>query len=258
MSNPAGREFEGKRAVVSGGSKGMGLETVRRLREGGAKVLTTGRNGEDGEGFVVADMSTADGVEKLVREVDRQLGGADIVVHVVGGSSAPAGGFAVLDDGEWDRALAANLYSAVRLDRALLPGMIQQGSGVIVHVSSIQRSLPLYEATLAYAASKAALTNYSKGLSNEVSPKGVRVVCVSPGWVSTPNSNGLVERIAANASVDYKTAEKMLMDSLGGIPLGRPAMPEEVADLITFLVSSKAASITGAEYVIDGGTIPTI
>jgi NAD(P)-dependent dehydrogenase (short-subunit alcohol dehydrogenase family) len=135
--------------------------------------------------------------------------------------------------------------------------MLNQGSGVIVHVTSIQRQLPLPEATLAYAAAKAALANYSKGLSKEVSPKGIRVVRVSPGWVETEASVGLVNELAASRGTDFATARKALMASLGGIPIGRPTKPREVADLIAFLVSPRAASITGTEYVIDGGTVPT-
>jgi len=180
------------------------------------------------------------------------------MVHVVGGSSAPAGGFAVLDDEVWQRELNLNLLAAVRLDRALLPGMIEQGSGVIVHVTSIQRQLPLPGSTIAYAAAKAALSNYSKGLSKEVSPKGVRVVRVSPGWVETSAATALVGRLAAKAGSDEQTARKGLMEALGGIPIGRPSKPSEVADLIAFLVSPRAASITGSEHVIDGGTIPTV
>jgi NAD(P)-dependent dehydrogenase (short-subunit alcohol dehydrogenase family) len=128
---------------------------------------------------------------------------------------------------------------------------------VIVHVTSIQRQLPLPEATLAYAAAKAALANYSKGLSKEVGPKGIRVVRVSPGWVETEAAVGLVKELAANSGTNYEGARKALMDSLGGIPIGRPAKPKEVADLVAFLVSPRAASITGTEYVIDGGTVPT-
>lgn len=176
---------------------------------------------------------------------------------MVGGSSAPTGGYAALTDEEWFKALNLNLLSAVRLDRLLVPQMIDRKSGAIVHVTSIQAQLPLPEATLAYAAAKAALSNYSKGLSKEISPKGIRVVRVSPGWVETEAAVGLVNKLANESGTDYEGARQTLMRSLGGIPLGRPAKPSEVADLVGFLVSPRASAITGAEYVIDGGTIPT-
>jgi NAD(P)-dependent dehydrogenase (short-subunit alcohol dehydrogenase family) len=148
--------------------------------------------------------------------------------------------------------------AAVRLDRVLLPGMIERGSGVIVHVSSIQRKLPLYQATLAYAAAKAALTTYSKGLSNEVGPKGIRVNSISPGFIETSAAQQLIERLSKQSGTDMDTARQELMKSLGGIPIGRPGRPEEVAELVAFLVSDRAMSINGSEYVIDGGTVPTV
>src|SRR3984893_10349955 len=254
-------ELEGKRALVTGGTKGVGEAVVAALRDAGAAVLTTARsrpkNPAHADHFVAADVSTAEGCALVASAVRERLGGIDIMVHVVGGSSAPAGGFAVLDDNEWHKALDQNLFAAVRLDRALLPSMIEQGSGVIIHITSIQRQLPLPEATLAYAGAKAAVSNYSKGLSKEVSPKGVRVVRVSPGWVETEGAVGLVEEIARRNGTDYERARKIVMDSLGGIPIGGPAKPKEVADLVAFLASPPAASITGTEYVIDGGTVPT-
>ncbi len=254
-------ELDSKRALVTGGTKGVGAAVVAALREAGARVLTTARKRPEDVSeaeFVEADLSTAEGCAAVAEAVRQQLGGLEILVHVVGGSSAPAGGFAALDDGEWQKALDQNLFAAVRLDRALLPLMIDQGSGVIVHITSIQGRMPLPEATLAYAAAKAALSNYSKGLSKEVSPKGIRVIRVSPGWVETEAAVRLVNRLAEEGSTDYEGARKGLMDSLGGIPLGRPAKPKEVADLVTFLASPRAASITGTEYVIDGGTVPTV
>ena len=254
-------DLEGKRALVTGGTKGVGQAVVAALLDAGATVLTTARarpeSIQSAGQFVAADVSTAEGCAAVAEAVRNRLGGVDIIVHVVGGSSAPAGGFAVLDDQQWHKALDQNLFAAVRLDRALVPSMVEQGSGVVIHVTSIQDRMPLPEATIAYAAAKAALSNYSKALSKEVSPKGIRVVRVSPGWVETDAAVGFVTEIARRNATDYEGGRKLVMDSLGGIPLGRPAKPKEVADLVAFLASPRAASITGSEYVIDGGTVPT-
>ncbi len=253
-------QLEGQRVLVTGGTKGLGRAVVELLVAQHARVLTTARSRDanmPSAEFIEADVSSAQGCALVADTVMRRLGGLDAIVHVVGGSSAPAGGFATLDDNEWQRELDLNLMPAVRLDRALLPAMIGQGRGVIVHVTSIQGRLPLPESTTAYAAAKAALSTYSKSLSKEVSPKGVRVVRVAPGWIETDAAVALAQRLAKQAGTDYEGGKKIIMDSLGGIPLGRPAMPIEVAQLIAFLISPYAASITGAEYVIDGGTIPT-
>jgi NAD(P)-dependent dehydrogenase (short-subunit alcohol dehydrogenase family) len=129
---------------------------------------------------------------------------------------------------------------------------------VIIHITSIQRRLPLFEATLAYAAAKAALATYSKGLSKEVSPKGIWVNTLAPGFIETEAAKGLIRRLAEKEGTDQQAARQGLMNSLGGIPIGRPGRPDEVAELVAFLVSDRAASITGSEYVIHGGTIPTV
>ena len=255
-------ELAGRRALVTGGTQGVGEAIVRRLAAAGAKVATTARS-EAPEGlaadlFVRADVSTLTGVAEVASAVLERFGGLDILVHNVGGSSAPGGGFAALTDAEWHRELDLNLLSAVRLDRELLPSMLKQGSGAIIHVTSTQRRLPLYEATLAYAAAKAALATYSKGLSNEVGPKGIRVNAVAPGFTETAAARRLILRLAEEQGVDESRARQGLMDSLGGIPIGRPNRPEEVAELVAFLVSDRAASIHGSEYLIDGGTIPTV
>lgn len=254
-------ELTGRRALVTAGTKGVGAAVVDVLHEAGAIVAATARavptEAPRGVHYIAADITTAAGCATVAQNVLDRLGGIDILVNVLGGSTAPAGGFAALDDDVWMEELGLNLMPAVRLDRALLPSMLAQHGGVIVHVTSIQHELPLPESTTAYAAAKAALSTYSKALSKEVSPKGVRVVRVSPGWVETEAAVALAERVANEAGTDYAGGKQIIMRSLGGIPLGRPARPHEVADLIAFVVSGRAGAITGTEYVIDGGTVPT-
>jgi NAD(P)-dependent dehydrogenase (short-subunit alcohol dehydrogenase family) len=255
-------EFAGRRILVTGGTRGIGRAVVERFARGGARVLTTGRSVPPSGGatvdFVKADMATPGGVAAVAAEVDVRLGGVDIIIHNVGGSSAPGGGALALSDSHWQDAFNLNLFSATRLDRALLPRMLEQRSGVIIHVSSIQRSNPLFDSTLAYAAAKAALSNYSKGLSKEVSGKGIRVLSVAPGYTETDAAVGMVNEIAQRNGISLDAARQRIMDFLGGIPLGRPNTPEEVAELIGFLASDRASSLTGNEYVIDGGSLPTV
>ena len=155
------KEFSGKRALVTGGTKGMGEAIVKRLRLAAATVITTARTKPDGlqspELFIQSDISTPDGVDKVVKEVLTRLGGVDILINNVGGSSAPSGGALALNDEDWQQTFNANLFAAVRLDRALLPKMLEQRSGVIIHISSIQRSLPLYDATFGVCCGKGSI-----------------------------------------------------------------------------------------------------
>jgi NAD(P)-dependent dehydrogenase (short-subunit alcohol dehydrogenase family) len=254
--------LEGKKILVTGGTKGIGAAIVKRFNNAGAQVITTARNEPPNKLanviYIQADVSTPEGCEAVTSQVSQRWKTVDGIVHVVGGSAAPAGGFAALSDKEWDAAIRQNLMAAVRLDRALLPAMLENGQGGIIHVTSIQRTLPLYESTIAYAAAKAALSTYSKALSKEMGPKGVRVNTIAPGWVQTEATTEFLGTLAAANGTDIETARQGVMQALGGIPIGRPAYPEEVAELAAFLMSDRAASIHGAEYVIDGGTVPTI
>jgi NAD(P)-dependent dehydrogenase (short-subunit alcohol dehydrogenase family) len=254
--------LKGQRALVTGGSKGVGAAVVEALVNAGAEVVTCARARPqalpDEVHFIAADLMSSEGCRKLTDFAIKSMDGVDIIINVLGGSSAPGGGFAALDDEQWMKEINQNLLAAVRVDRALVPDMAKRGSGVVIHVTSIQHQLPLPESTTAYAAAKGALATYSKALSKEVTPKGVRVIRVSPGWVETTAAKALAERLAEQAGTDYEGGKQIIMDALGGIPLGRPAKPSEVADLIVFLVSSRAAAISGTEYTIDGGTIPTV
>ena len=247
----------GKRVLITAGTKGAGAASVDLFRH---LVLTTARTRPQDlpeEVFIAADLTTEEGSRVVADAARQRFGGVDILIHMLGGSSAPGGGFSALTEEEWQKELSLNLFPAVRLDRLLVPDMVTRGRGVVVHVTSIQNVLPLPESTTAYAAAKAALSTYSKALSKEVSPHGVRVVRVSPGWIETEASVHLAARLAQQAGTDLEGGKRIIMDGLGGIPIGRPAKPEEVANLIAFLASDRAASITGTEYRIDGGTVPT-
>lgn len=261
MSGTDRDRLDGRRALVTGGSKGSGKAVVKRLRELGADVYVVARTMPDGyerpDRFIAADTSTTEGVDTVVARI-AEAGALDILVHVVGGASTPAGGFAVITDDQWMTELNPNFLGAVRLDRALVPAMLESGSGVVLHFTSIQRELPLHDATLAYASAKAALRTYSKGLANEVAARGVRVNAINPGGIETEAHERFVDRLAEGNGITRDQAKQTIFDSLGGVPLGRFAQPEEIADLVGFLVSDRASAIVGAEYVIDGGTVPTV
>lgn len=255
-------ELSDKIALVTGGTKGTGKAIAERLSKAGATVIITARNQPENIDekfhFIAADLSKPEGTEKLVKEVLSSFGRLDILINALGGSETPGGGFAVLSDEDWENTIQTNLLAPVRLDRVFLPQMLERKEGVIIHIASIQGRLPLFDSTLPYAAAKAGLINYSKGLSKEVSPKGVRVLTVSPGWIMTSSATRMMERIAESSETTIEEATQSVMAALGGIPIGKPAQPEDIAEFVGFLVSPRANYLTGTEYVIDGGTIPTI
>jgi len=250
-------EFAGRSALITGGTRGIGKGIADRLRAGGAKVLVAARSvpaGQSGDDVVIADVGTADGISTLAAEAHDRLGAVDIVVHNVGGSPQAEGGSTTLTDGDWQWAFDQNLFAAVRLDRAIVPGMVNRGSGAIIHVTSIQRRAPL-PTSIPYAAAKAALANYSKAMANELAPNGIRVNAVCPGYIETESAAGMVREIAQIDGISTEDARAQIVESIGGIPLGAPGRPADVGELVAFLVSDRAAYITGAEYVIDGGSV---
>ena len=255
-------ELEGKIALVTGGTKGIGKAIADRLHQAGATVIITARkypgDADLKHHFIKTDLTLASETARVIGEIHDKFGSIDILINNMGGSTSPSGGFSVLTDQHWENDIQLNLLAPVRIDRAVLPQMLNQKSGVIIHISSISGISPLYESLGAYAVAKAALINYSKSLSKEVTPKGVRVLTVSPGMVKTDTMDAFLQSLAESAGTSVEEITQNLMNSLGGIPMGRMATPEDVAELVGYLVSPRASYLTGSNYVIDGGTIPTI
>ncbi len=254
--------FEGKVVVVTGASKGIGLAVTRAFAEEGAKVVAGSRRPggalEELAGSypvvpVSVDLSTAEGPRKLVARAVEEFGGVDVLVNNVGGVEPRMGGFLAIEDEDWLGTLEFNLMSAVRASRAALPHLLE-GGGAIVNVSSLNARLA-QPPVVDYAASKAAMSNLSKALSEEFGSQGVRVNAVSPGPVRTPlweDEGSAGDQMALAMGVE-------IGDFLDGVPeqfgitLGRMISPEEVASVVLFLASEKSGGVTGSDYAIDGG-----
>ncbi len=256
------QDLAGKIALVTGGTKGIGKAITSKLTAAGATVVVTARNtpqeAADYDHFIAADLSLTSDVSRLAEEVTARYGSIDILINNMGANTFPGGGFSTLNDQHWDQALQVNLLSSVRLDRALLPKMLENKSGVIVHISTTSSQFPIWESTMAYTSAKAALNAYSKSLSDEVSPAGVRVITVSPGLTKTEAMSVFLEDLASKAGTSVEIVEENLFNRVGGVPLGRMAAPDETAELVRFLVSPKASYITGSNYAIDGGNFPVV
>jgi NAD(P)-dependent dehydrogenase (short-subunit alcohol dehydrogenase family) len=259
MSNTqTNTRLDGKIALVTGGTKGIGKAIADRLAQVGATVIVTARSrpAEELYHFIAADLSKDGEAQRIANEIHEQYGKLDILVNNLGGTNSPGGGFNNLTSENWNNDYRLNLLAPVSLDKSILPKMLDAGSGVIIHISSMSSKFSLWDATMSYGAIKAALDHYSKSLATEVSSKGIRVVAVSPGVVGTEGMEAFLEDIAKAMSSTVEAAGQALMDKLGGIPIGRIAAPSEIAELVGFLVSPAASYITGVNYVIDGGTIP--
>jgi NAD(P)-dependent dehydrogenase (short-subunit alcohol dehydrogenase family) len=251
-------EFEGSRVLVTGGTQGIGAAIARRLHDGGAHVVVAARrqgSGVSAGHFIAADLATAGGPCELAAAALDHLGGIDILVDNAGGQTRVPEGVLAMTDDQWLADLNSSLLSAVRLDRELLPGMIAAGHGVIVHVGSNAARWP-QPAAVAYAAAKAALHTYSKGLANQVAGHGIRVNVVSPGVIETSGLSRRLAEIAHENGGNIDAARVAFADTFR-IPTGRPGTAAEVAELVAFLASDRARYITGTVQVIDGGVFPT-
>jgi len=253
-------DLKGKKALVTGGTKGIGQAIADELAKAGAQVIVSARTKpeETPHHFIAADLTNADDVSQLAKEVEDTFGGIDILINNVGGLTTPGGGHSTLTDAHWQQELDLNLISAIRLDRVLLPKMIEKQNGVIIHISSVAGKQALWSLNMAYAVSKAALNSYSKTLATELAGQGVRVLTVAPGATKTAPMVKFLEDYAAAAGISPEEGMKQLMAQTGGIPMGHMAEPEEVAQLVHFLVSPSAAYLTGTIYAIDGGSLPVV
>jgi NAD(P)-dependent dehydrogenase (short-subunit alcohol dehydrogenase family) len=256
------KEFAGKRVLVTGGTKGLGATMVRRFLLSGATVAITARSPTADKPapvmFVRADLATASGAQTVVDYIKKEWGGVDILVNNAGAADPPGGGFEAISDEMWQNMLNVNLMSAIRLDRALVPGMIERGGGAVIHIGTLYLSLPQSDSALSYSAAKAALRAYSKGLSKAVAPRGVRVNMVSPGFIETEGAHGWIIDIANKEGVSPDEARKMIMTRFGGIPVGRTGRPAEIAELVAFLASDRGGFACGVNYLVDGGALPTV
>ncbi|MFD6989878.1 SDR family oxidoreductase [Streptomyces sp. NPDC059943] len=250
------RELAGKRALVTGGTRGIGAAVVRQLLDAGAEVLTTARSATstvpEGATFVKADVSTRAGAEAIAAAAQEVLGGVDVLVHNAGGARPHQGATAIPDE-EWQNALDLNFLASVRLDSLLVPGMRERRSGTIVHLSSAAVLTPVGP-FLHYTTAKAALENYSRGLALELAPFGIRVNTVAPGRTATPGGEATREQWAeVSASTGAARAEINADDSP---PLGRDGRPDDIADAVLFLASHRASWLTGRKLIVDGGEFP--
>lgn len=258
-----GFDLNGKSAVVTGASRGIGLATVQSLAAAGAHVVAGARTLTDELRSatplaIEVDLARGGGPERLVEHARQQLGGIDLLINNVGGNPAPFDGFLSLDDHAWQRAIDVNLLSAIRATRAALPALLDR-EGAIVNIGSVNARLPAPN-LVAYSAAKAALVNLGKALAEEFGPRGVRVNTISPGPVLTgvwtgPGSTG--EALAQ--TLDLSQAD--LVDQIPGITglsTGRMTEPSQVAALVLFLACDAARNLNGSELIIDGGMLKTI
>jgi NAD(P)-dependent dehydrogenase (short-subunit alcohol dehydrogenase family) len=256
-------ELDGKVAVVTGASKGIGLAVVRSLAAEGARVIAGARTvgglrGVDGVSAIEVDLVHPDGPGQLVSEAVARHGRVDVLVNNVGGVSIRLGGFLEVSDSDFERSLQLNFFSALRATRAAVAQMIEQAGGTIVNVASVNAFFHPDGLVIDYGAAKAALLNVAKALSQELGPKNIRINSVSPGPVATDLWLGDHGVAATIGEAGGSGADAVREGVISAMPTGRFTTPEEVATLVTLLASPRSANVTGSNYVIDGGLIKTM
>jgi NAD(P)-dependent dehydrogenase (short-subunit alcohol dehydrogenase family) len=251
-----------KVAVVTGADKGIGLAITKALVGEGARVVAGSRSTENLDGLdrvtaVPVDLLADDGPARLVQKAIDEHGRLDVLVNNVGAVRIRVDGFLATSDEEFEWALQMNFFTGLRATRAALGPMVEQGSGAIVNIASINSFFQPDSATIDYGVAKAAVVNLSKSLSQEFGPKGIRVNCISPGQVGTElwlGQHGVAATFAEASGVDPDTIRET---AAAAIATGRFSTPDEVATLVTILASDRTANVTGVNYVIDGGLVKT-
>jgi NAD(P)-dependent dehydrogenase (short-subunit alcohol dehydrogenase family) len=259
-------DLAGKVVVVTGASKGIGLAVARAFAEEGARVVAGARSGSpelaalderDGVAVVLGDLTTVAGCDAVMAEAEARFGGVDVLVNNVGGVRPRTDGFLAVTDEDWLWSWETNLLSAVRATRSALPHLLRRAPSTVVTVCSVNAALP-DPGVIDYSAAKAALRSFSKSLSKELGPHGVRVNTVSPGPVETAlwlGEGGVADTLSHAQGVDPAAVRAA---AVAGTPTERFTRPEEVAAAVTFLASSRAGNITGADLLIDGGMVTTM
>ncbi|MFE3257154.1 oxidoreductase [Nocardia sp. NPDC059091] len=254
--------LQGRTAVVTGASRGIGLAVVRALAAEGAHVVAGARKlGPELAAvidcsdvtFVAADLKEPAAAAELVAAAGDRI---DVLVNNVGGAPARTDGFLAITDDQWQATLELNLLAAVRTTRAAIPLMIAAGGGGIVNISSVNAILP--EALVVdYSAAKAALSAFTKAISKEFGPQGIRANTVSPGPVATDlwlAADGVAATVSRSAGIP---ADEVAATASAAMVTGRFSTPEEVAEIVVMLARDRGGNITGADFRIDGGYVPT-
>jgi NAD(P)-dependent dehydrogenase (short-subunit alcohol dehydrogenase family) len=239
------KEFTGRRALVTGGTRGIGAAITQRLLDAGAEVVVAARTLSDvtpaAATFVSGDVSTNEGAKAIATNALEALGGLDILVNNAGGSRAFLGGSDTIPDEEWQRDLDLNLLAAVRLTNAVLPALRASKAAAIVNISSTAATMP-FPFDVHYGAAKAALDYYSRTLAVELGPSSIRVNVVSPGPTSTVTADELRKQFPIPDDEWPKQ-----------VPLGRIGAAEDIAEVVALLASNRGKWLTGVNYRVDGG-----
>lgn len=255
--------IKGKRALITGGSGGMGVEVARVLKAEGALPFLSDVDGdtlaraEDElggvDGTMVADLTDTSQIKKLADTL-KDKGGCDILVHGAGITGAKGDPLEMSDD-DWMDAWEIDFMSAVRLSRAVVPHMVDKGWGRVVFVTS-ENAVQPYPDEAVYNAAKAALLNFTKCVSMPYSQKGVLFNAVSPAFIETPMTDGMMEKRSKELGVSTEEAiQSFLKEERPFLKLGRRGKVEEVAPVIALLCSDRASFTVGSAYRVDGGAV---